>query len=351
MKGYISFVAYVVLFGKIFYAETFARDRIRISGSSTCFLYSKIIAESFTEYFPKFKTPLVESGGSGIGLKDFCKGVGEDTVDIVNSSRKITKNELAECNKNGVSDIQEVTIGYDGIALVSDKDMKSFSVTIEDLYMALAANLFIKGNLILNPFKKWSDIRPDLPSINISIYIPSDKHGTREVIEQKVLKEGCVRSGSFAKMQNCLKYNDLQLNIACKSIRKDGLAIEVDGDYAETLARIKVNKNVFGFLGLSFYKNNADVLKIIPINGVILSVSTVTSGLYPIVRPLFFYVKKKHFSNIIGLREYVAFSVSDEMMESNSQLVKYGLIPISERERKIFRDSVVIRKKLLRRFG
>ncbi|AHA27617.1 PstS family phosphate ABC transporter substrate-binding protein [Candidatus Liberibacter americanus] len=324
--------------------EIFARDRIRIAGSSTVFPYSKIIAENFSEYFPSFKTPLVEAGGSGSGIKEFCKGIGEDTIDVVNVSRRITKYELNECKKNGVFDIQEIKIGYDGIALVSDTNMQSISLTIEDLYKALAASLVVNGKLVSNPFHKWSDIRFDLPEVRIFIYIPSEKHGTREVLEQKVLYEGCLRSGNFIKMRDDLKYNGLQLNIACNSVRKDGLLVEVDGDYAETLARIEANKNVFGFLGLSFYKNNSDILKITAIDGIIPSMHTVSAGLYPIIRPLLFYVKKNHLRNVIGLREYIYFSVSDEMMNTSSQLIRYGLIPISEGERKAVRDSIAINK-------
>ncbi|CAL9914196.1 phosphate transport system substrate-binding protein [Candidatus Liberibacter solanacearum] len=324
--------------------EIFARNRIRIAGSSTFFPYSKIIAENFSEYFPEFKTPFVESGGSSAGLKEFCKGIGEDTIDIVNSSRKITQSELDECKKKGVSEIQEVTIGYDGIVLVSDKNMVNVSLTIEDLYKALASKLIVNGLLVSNPFKKWSDIRSDLPKIHISIYVPSEKHGTREIIEQKVLREGCVRSGNFSKMHDIFKHNASQVDMACTFVRKDGVAIEVDGDYTETLARIEVNKDIFGFLGLSFYKNNADILNLVSIDGVIPSVDTIFSGVYPISRPLLFYVKKSHLVNVLGLREYVSFSLSDEMMDSGSQLIQYGLIPISNKDRKIVQDSIAIEK-------
>ncbi len=323
---------------------TFARNRIRIAGSSTLFPYSKIIAENFSEYFPEFKTPFVESGGSSVGLKEFCRGIGDDTIDIVNSSRKITQNELDQCKKHGVSDIQEVTIGHDGILLVSDRDMVSVSLTVEDLYKALASYLIVDDKVVFNPLKKWSEIRPDFPEVRIAIYVPSGKHGTREVLEKKVLQEGCVRSRNFSKMRDMFKYNVQQLSVACTSVRQDGIAIEVDGDYTETLARIEVNKDVFGFVGLSFYKNNADVLKLVPIDGIVPSMGTIVSGLYPISRPLLFYVKRQHFNSVLGLREYVSFSVSDEMMAPDSQLFQYGLIPISNEERKSVRDSIAVGK-------
>ncbi|MBL0848642.1 MAG: phosphonate ABC transporter substrate-binding protein [Candidatus Liberibacter ctenarytainae] len=345
MRSFFVIIAYCVVAGTFFYTESVARDRIRIVGSSTCFPYSKIIAENFSEYFSKFRTPFIEFGGSGPGLKEFCQGVGEDTVDIVNSSRRITEAELIACKKNGVSDIQEVIFGYDGVVLVSDRGMKSIALTSVDLYKALAARLVDNGNLVLNSFQKWSDIRSDLPAVYISIYIPSEKHGTREILEQKILREGCIRSGNFSKMRDVLKYTDSQINMICTSVRKDNFAIEVDGDYTETLARIEANKNVFGFLGLSFYKNNSDVLNVFSIDGIIPSVKTISSGVYPITRPLFFYVKKKHLKRIIGLREYVAFSISDEMMGDNSELIKYGLIPASVRERKVVQDSIAIERK------
>ncbi|AKK20005.1 PstS family phosphate ABC transporter substrate-binding protein [Candidatus Liberibacter africanus] len=322
--------------------KSFSRDRIKVAGSATLFPYAKIIAENFSEHFSQFKTPYVESGGSSVGLKEFCRGVGEDTIDIVNSSLKITKGELEECKKNGVFDIQEVKIGYDGILLVSDRNMARMSLTIEDIYKALSSHLIINNNIVVNPFKKWSDIRNGLPEVRISIYIPSGKHGTRGVLEQKVLREGCVRSGNFSKMRDVFKYDVHRLDASCISVRQDGIAVEVDGDYAETLARIEVSKDVLGFVGLSFYNNNADVLNLISIDGVVPSVRTILSGLYPISRPLLFYVKKQHFKNVFGLREYVYFSISDEMMDPDSQLIRYGLIPVNDKYRKILLDSIVI---------
>ncbi|MEG8098943.1 PstS family phosphate ABC transporter substrate-binding protein [Candidatus Liberibacter brunswickensis] len=344
MKFVFVFILFFLLLDVCNGTKSFARNRIKIAGSATLFPYSKIIAENFSEYFPEFKTPFVESGGSSVGIKEFCQGSSDDTIDIVNSSRKITKGELKECKKNGVFDIQEVTIGYDGILLVSDRNMVNISLTIEDLYKALASHLILNNNVVLNPFKKWSEIRCGLPEVRIAIYVPSEKHGTREVIEQKVLKEGCVRSGNFSIMRDVLKYNDNQLNAACMSIRHDGVAVEVDGDYAETLARIEVSKNVFGFLGLSFYKNNTDVLNLIAIDGIVPSVDTILSGLYPISRPLLFYVKKQHFKNVLGLKEYVEFSVSDEMMDPDYQLIRYGLIPIPDKDRKILLNSIAVER-------
>ncbi|MBA5723951.1 PstS family phosphate ABC transporter substrate-binding protein [Candidatus Liberibacter sp.] len=343
MKFFSVIVTCCVFFGIAFYENSFARDRISMKGSSAIFPYAKIISENFKEDFPDFKTPFVESGGTSAGLKEFCKGVGEDTIDIVNSSRKMSVAEFNECKKKGVSDIREIKIGYDAVVLAFNKSLSNLSLTIEDLYKALAAKLVVNGILTSNPFQKWSDIRSDLPEVQISIYIPSEKHGTREVLEEKILKEGCLRSKNFANIKKLLNHDDLKSNMACIAIRKDGAAIEVDGDYPETLMHIKANKNVFGFLGLSFYKNNTDILSVVAIDGVVPSMQTVFSREYPIVRPFIFYVKNKHLGNIIGLKEYVAFMISDQIMASDSALVRYGLIPASDYERKSIQNDIKMR--------
>ena len=168
-----------------------ARDQIQVAGSSTVLPYAKIVAEQFGETFTNFKTPVVELGGSGAGIKEFCKGVGEDTIDIANSSRPIKKDEVQSCVDAGVKEIQEVKIGYDGIVFATDIAGPDWALEPKDIYKALAAKLVVDGKLVDNPNTKWSQVNPKLPDWDIAAYIPGEKHGTREVFEQKLLEAGC----------------------------------------------------------------------------------------------------------------------------------------------------------------
>jgi phosphate transport system substrate-binding protein len=315
-----------------------ARDQIQVAGSSTVLPYAKIVAETFGETFPDFKTPVVESGGSGAGLKEFCKGVGPDTIDIANSSRAIKSSELETCKTNGVTEVQEVKFGYDGIVFATDAGNADLKLVPEDLYKALAAELVVDGKLVANPYKKWSEVNKDLPDVEIAAYIPGEKHGTREVFEEKVLAAGCESTGAAEALKGLVADED-EAGAKCIAVRKDGLAIDIDGDYTETLARIDSNKNGIGVFGLSFYENNADKLKVATMSGVSPSVETVASGEYPVSRPLYFYVKKAHLGVIPGLKEYVEFFLDDQMIGPDSPLASYGLVPAPDAEREEFRKA------------
>ena len=319
-----------------------ARDQIQVAGSSTVLPYAKIVAETFGETFPNFKTPVVESGGTGAGLKEFCKGVGADTIDIANASRKIKDSELETCKKAGVTEVEEVKIGYDGIVFATDAGNPDLKLTPKDLYLGLAAEIVKDGKLVANPYKKWSEVNPSLPDATIAAYIPGEKHGTREVFEEKVLHAGCADAGAEKVIKETIKDEKEQAR-KCIAVRKDGMAVDIDGDYSETLARIAANKSGIGVFGLSFYENNADKLKVATVNDVVPSTETVASGKYPVSRPLFFYVKKAHIGVIPGLKEYVEFFLDDQMIGPDSPLASYGLVaaPDSEREsmRKAFADG------------
>jgi len=319
-----------------------ARDQIQIAGSSTVLPYAKIVAETFGETFPDFKTPIVESGGTGGGLKEFCKGVGPDTIDIANASRKIKDSELETCKASGVTDVQEIKIGYDGIVFATDSGNADLKLVPKDLYLALASEVVVDGKLVANPYKKWSEVNKDLPDVEIAAYIPGEKHGTREVFEEKILAAGCKDSGA-ADAIKALVPDEKEAHSKCVAVRKDGLAVDIDGDYTETLARIASNKNGIGVFGLSFFENNADKLKVATVNGIVPSTETIASGEYPVSRPLFFYVKKAHLGVIPGLKEYVEFFLDDQMIGPDSPLAAYGLVsaPDAEREadRKAFTDG------------
>jgi phosphate transport system substrate-binding protein len=315
-----------------------ARDQIQVAGSSTVLPYAKIVAETFGETFPDFKTPVVESGGTGAGLKEFCKGVGPDTIDIANASRKIKDSELETCKAAGVTEVQEVKIGYDGIVFATDSGNADLKLVPKDLYLALAAEVVVDGKLVANPYKKWSEVNKDLPDVEIAAYIPGEKHGTREVFEEKVLAAGCKASGATDAIKG-LVADEKEAAKKCVAVRKDGLAIDIDGDYTETLARIASNKNGIGVFGLSFFENNADKLKVATVNGIIPTTETIASGEYPVSRPLFFYVKKAHLGVIPGLKEYVEFFLDDQMIGPDSPLASYGLVPAPDAEREADRKA------------
>lgn len=309
-----------------------ARDQVQIAGSSTVLPYAKIVSETFSETFPSFKAPVVESGGTGGGLKAFCSGVGEGTIDVANASRKIKGEELEACKAAGVTEVQEVKIGYDGIVFAMDSSNADVKFEPKDLYLALAAEVVQDGKLVANPYKKWSEVNKDLPDVAIAAYIPGSKHGTREVFEEKIMAEGCKEAGATDAIKG-LVADAKQAAAKCVAVRKDGASVDIDGDYTETLARIDANKTGLGVFGLAFYENNADRLKVATISGVVPSTETIASGKYPVSRPLFFYVKKAHLGVIPGLKEYVEFFTSEEMIGPDSPLAAYGLVAAPDAER------------------
>lgn len=307
-----------------------ARDQIQIAGSSTVLPYATIVAEAFGENF-EFPTPVVEGGGSGAGRKKMCEGVGENTIDIANSSSRIKQSDIDLCAQNGVNEIMEVRIGYDGIVFASDVAGAEFAFTPADWYNALAAQVAKDGALTANAAKQWVEVNAALPAQDILAFIPGTKHGTREVFDVNVLEEGCKATGAYdlflaasTGADDDAKKKDAVTG--CTTLRTDGVSVDIDGDYTETLARIDANKNAIGVFGLSFYQNNTDKLRVATMGGIVPSVETISSGDYPVSRPLYFYVKKAHIGVVPGLQEYIDFFVSDEMAGPDGPLAAYGLV-------------------------
>lgn len=302
-----------------------ARDQVQVAGSSTVLPYASIVAEAFGENFD-FPTPVVESGGSSAGLKRFCQGVGTQHTDIANASRAIREKEIAVCAENGVTDIIEVRIGYDGIVFASQFNGPAFTAfTQSDIFNALAPKVMVDGALVDNPHTKWSDFNADLPAVDILAFIPGTKHGTREVFEEKVIASGCEATGAMeAMIAGGMSEDDAE--DACLSVRTDGRSVDIDGDYTETLASIDANSNAIGVFGLAFYENNTDKLKVATMGGVQPTTETIAAGEYPVSRPLFFYVKKAHIGVIPGLKEFAEFFVSDEIAGPDGPLAAYGLV-------------------------
>ncbi|TCS61112.1 substrate-binding domain-containing protein [Primorskyibacter sedentarius] len=302
-----------------------ARDQVQIAGSSTVLPYASIVAEAFGENFD-FPTPVVESGGSSAGLKRFCQGVGEEHTDIANASRKIREKEIQACAENGVTDIVEVRIGYDGIVFASQLEGPEYTAFSQsDIFNALAPKVMVDGELVDNPYTKWSDFNADLPAEEILAFIPGTKHGTREVFEEKVIAAGCEATGAMEAMIASGMDEDAAED-ACLEVRSDGRSVDIDGDYTETLASIDANANAIGVFGLAFYENNTDKLKVATMAGVEPTTESIAAGEYPVSRPLFFYVKKAHIGVIPGLKEYAEFFVADEIAGPDGPLAEYGLV-------------------------
>ncbi|PYC47247.1 phosphonate ABC transporter substrate-binding protein [Litorivita pollutaquae] len=313
-----------------------ARDQVQVAGSSTVLPYAAIVAEAFGENFD-FPTPVVESGGSSAGLKRFCEGVGESTIDVANASRKIKDSEIKACAENGVTDIMEVRIGYDGIVFASDINGNGFEYTPSDWFLALSDKIVVDGQIVANPNKTWADVNPDLPAQNIQAFVPGTKHGTREVFEDKVILKGCEDTGAFeaflaVAQGDSDKAKKKAAEKACISLRTDGTSVDIDGDYTETLARIESNKDGIGVFGLAFYENNTDKLQVATMSGVAPSTESIASGEYPVSRPLYFYVKSAHLGEVPGLQEYAEFFVSDDMAGPDGPLAEYGLVSDPELE-------------------
>jgi len=317
-----------------------ARDQVHIAGSSTVLPFAQIVAEAFPKANPKFKAPVVESGGSGAGIKQFCQGVGEETIDIADSSRPIKADELATCATNGVKDVIEVKFGYDGIVFAFDKSVGDVKLTQSDLFLALAAQVpGADGKMVANPNKTWKQVNASLPDMPILAYVPGEKHGTREVFELNVLNAGCVANkGDAAYIAGGMSKEDAAK--ACVKMRKDGVSVDIDGDYPETLARLATNKQAVGVFGLSFFQNNADKLKVASVAGVVPSVETVASGKYPVSRPLFFYIKKAHVGVVPGIMEYANYFVSTKVAGAEGPLAEAGLVPSPAAELKSVQDLV-----------
>lgn len=306
-------------------ASAQGRENVQIAGSSTVLPYATIVAEAFGENFD-FPTPVVESGGSSTGLRRFCEGVGENTTDIANASRPIRASEIETCAANGVTDIIEVRIGYDGIVFASDINGNSFEFTPADWYLALAAELPVDGAMVANPNTTWDQVNDAFPAQAIAAFIPGTRHGTREVFDERVILQGCEDTGAMAAIMEINGGDEDAAEEACMAIRGDGVSVDIDGDYTETLARISANPEGIGVFGLSFYQNNTSVLQVATMNGVVPSVDSIASGEYPVSRPLFFYIKAAHLDVIPGLQEYADFFVSDDIAGPWGPLAAYGLV-------------------------
>jgi phosphate transport system substrate-binding protein len=306
------------------------RDYISVVGSSTVYPFAIVVAENFQRKNSGFKTPKVEPLGTGGGIKAFCGGVGIQFPDIANASRRITPAEVADCNKNGVTQIAEVKIGYDGIVLANAKTSPHYQVTLRDLYLALAKEIPDPSGaqkLVPNPHAKWSDVNPSLPKDEISVLGPPTTSGTRDAFNELVMEGGCK---TFAWVAALPRAEYLE---ACHMLRDDGHYIDTGENDNLIVQKLTASPRQLGIFGYSFLEQNADKVQGAHINGVAPDFDSIAAGKYPVSRPLFFYVKNAHVGRVPGIREYVAEFMSDGAVGEFGYLADSGLIPLSDEER------------------
>jgi len=313
-----------------------ARDQIRIVGSSTVFPFSTAVAEQFGKT-TKFKTPVVESTGSGGGLKLFCAGIGAQHPDMTNASRRIKKSEVERCAKNGVTDVVEVKVGYDGIVLANSKASKQMSITRQQLFLALAKDIPAEGGkLIPNPHKTWKDVDASLPDIKIEVLGPPPTSGTRDAFAELGLEGGCKKFKDIAALK---KSDKKKYKAVCHSIREDGAYVEAGENDVLIVRKLEANPNAFGVFGYSFLDQNADKIQGSLVDGQSPTFEAISDGSYPVSRPLYFYVKKAHVGSIPGMKEYVAEFTSEKAFGPDGYLGDKGLIPMGDKERNKFRED------------
>ncbi len=309
-----------------------ARDYIYIVGSSTVYPFATVVAERFGRG-TEFKTPKVESTGSGGGLKLFCDGIGVDFPDIANSSRAIKQSEIDACATNGISDVIEVKIGYDGIVIASANSSADMSFSRRDLFMALAKQVpgGQEGQLVDNPNRTWADVNPDLPAIRIEVLGPPPTSGTRDAFVELAMEGGC-KTVPWIK---ALKDSDSdRFKSVCHTIREDGVFVEAGENDNLIVQKLEANPSAFGIFGFSFLDQNAEKVKGAAIDGVVPTFETIADGDYPVARPLYFYAKKAHVGVIPGLREYLREFTSERAWGEEGYLSDRGLIPMPDDERR-----------------
>ncbi len=323
-------------------ASAQARDQIRIVGSSTVFPFSTTVAEQFGKA-TNFKTPVVESTGSGGGLKLFCSGVGIQHPDITNASRRIKKSEVERCAKNGVSKITEVKIGFDGIVIANSKASKQMKITLKQLFLALAKDVPANADgsqLKANPYKMWNEIDASLPAQKIEVLGPPPTSGTRDAFVELAMEGGCK---AFPGIKAMKKSEKKKYKAVCHGIREDGAFIEAGENDVLIIQKLVASKNAFGIFGFSFLDSNADKIQGSIVNGTAPEFETIAAGKYPVSRSMYFYVKNAHVGVIPGIKEYVAEFTAEKAWGPEGYLADKGLIPLPDAARK---DSAAAAKSL-----
>ena len=344
-------------------SQATARDSVSIVGSSTVYPFATVVAERFGRS-TSFKTPKIESTGSGGGLKLFCKGVGSNSPDITNSSRRIKKSEYDDCQANGVTDVVEVLVGYDGIAIANSRKAPLMKLSLKDVFLALAKDIpGPDGKLMANPNKTWKDVNPALPATRIEVLGPPPTSGTRDAFAELALGGGAKKVDALGKLRglkaddaDAIKSSMAGLGIpagvynAIKSskgkapsgkdvfhsvayaVREDGAYIEAGENDNLIVQKLEANPNAVGVFGFSFLDENGDKVQGSQIDGVAPDFDSIASGDYPVSRPLYFYIKAAHVGKIPGIQEFAAEFTSERVMGEDGYLPEKGLIPLDDDE-------------------
>ncbi len=322
-----------------------ARDYISVVGSSTVYPFTTTVAEQFGRA-GTFKTPKVESTGTGGGIKLFCGGVGVQYPDIANASRRIKATEVETCAKNGVKDISEVKIGYDGIVLANAKTAPTFRLARKDIYLALAKKVpdpSAPETLIANPYRTWKDVNPALPAEKIEVLGPPPTSGTRDAFAELVLESGC---STYAWIKAVKDVDETRFRAICHTIREDGAYVEAGENDNLIVQKLEANPKALGVFGYSFLEENLDKLHGSVIDGQSPTFEAIADAKYPVSRALYIYVKKAHLGVIPGLKEFVGEYTSERAFGAEGYLVDKGLIPLPAGEVKVVRASATALKSL-----
>jgi len=320
-------------------AQAAGRDYISIVGSSTVYPFSTVVAEQFGKT-TNFKTPKIESTGTGGGFKLFCSGVGVENPDITNASRAIKQSEFDTCQANGVKEIVEVKIGYDGIVLANSKKSAIFKLSRKDIFLALAKNVpDPKGGdkLVPNPYKTWKDVNPELPATKIEVLGPPPTSGTRDAFVELAMETGAK---TFPFIHDMEKKNKDMYKATTQMVREDGAYIEAGENDNLIVQKLEANPNALGIFGFSFLDQNADMVQGSVVEGEEPTFENIADGKYPVSRPLFFYVKKAHVDVIPGIREFLGEFTSEKAWGNEGYLADKGMIPMPQQERNLVAQDV-----------
>ena len=336
----------VLLIATLFLTSTFgaagagaARDYISIVGSSTVYPFATVVAEQFGKS-TSFKTPKIESTGSGGGLKLFCSGVGVEHPDITNASRRIKQSEYERCVANGVKEIIEVKIGYDGIVLANSKKASPLKLTRKDIFLALAKNVPNPNGgekLVPNPYKTWKDVNPSLPAKSIEVLGPPPTSGTRDAFVELAMEGGAKKFKWIAAMK---KSDKSKYKAVCHMVREDGAYVEAGENDNLVVQKLDANPNAIGIFGFSFLDQNMDKVQGSFVDGVQPTFEAIADGQYPVSRPLYFYVKKAHVGVIPGIQEYLVEFTSAKAWGEDGYLSEKGMIPMPDEERSKYRADI-----------
>jgi phosphate transport system substrate-binding protein len=332
------YVTFIIISSIPTLAQAAARDTIKIVGSSTVYPFATVVAERFGKK-TEFNTPVIESTGSGGGLKLFCKGIGVEHPDITNASRRIKQSEIDNCAKAGINEITEIKIGYDGIVIANSRKGLNLSLTKRQIFLALSPMIPSpsgKEVLIANPNKTWSDVDPSLPNIAIEVLGPPPSSGTRDAFAELAMEGGCK---TFKWLADIKKQDKNRYKSICRSVREDGPYIEVGENDNLIVSKLNANPNALGVFGYSFLDQNSDTIQGSMVDGALPTFENIADGTYKVSRPLYFYVKNAHASSIPGINQYVREFTSKGAIGQNGYLSDKGLIPMPNSEYKEFASA------------